>query len=65
MWCLDESACKFCACYTVLYAGMLDCSDLAQHGIDSSGVYTLLSNDATHPLSSKAVYCDMDTELGG
>ena len=44
---------------------MLDCSDLAQHGIDSSGVYTLLSNDATHPLSSKAVYCDMDTELGG
>ena len=44
---------------------MFDCSDLASYGISSSGVYTLLSDDTSHPLSEKDVYCDMDTDRGG
>ena len=48
-----------------VYEGMFDCSDLAQYGISSSGVYALLSDDTSHPLSGKDVYCDMETERGG
>ena len=45
---------------------MFDCSDLPQYGISSSGVYTLLSDDDTsQQLSSKDVYCDMETAGGG
>ena len=47
---------------------MFDYSDLPQYGISSSGVYTLLSDDddASHQqLSSKNVYCDMETAGGG
>ena len=44
---------------------MFDCSDLAQHGLKASGVYKLLGDDTSHPLSEKDVYCDMDTDRGG
>ena len=47
---------------------MFDCSDLPQYGISSSGVYTLLSDDddtSQQGLSSKDVYCDMETAGGG
>ena len=50
---------------TGVYEGMFDCSDLAQYGVSSSGVYTLLSDDTSHSLSGKAVNCDMQTERGG
>ena len=50
---------------TGVYEGMFDCSDLAQYGISTSGVYTLLSDDTSHPLSAKNVNCDLDTERGG
>ena len=36
---------------------IVDCSDLARYGIITSGVYTILS--------SKDVYCDLDTDGGG
>ena len=36
---------------------IFDCSDLARYGITTSGVYTILS--------SKDVYCDLDTDGGG
>ena len=36
---------------------VFDCSDLARYGITTSGVYTILS--------SKDVYCDLDTDGGG
>ena len=44
---------------------MFDCSDLPQYMITSSDVYTLLSDDTSHPISHRDVYCDMDTEGGG
>ena len=44
---------------------MFDCSDLPQYGISSSDVYTLLSDDASHPLVDMDVYCDMNTARGG
>ena len=43
--------------------GVFDCSDLT--GVTESGVYTLLSDGASHPLSAKDVYCDMETDGGG
>ena len=45
--------------------GFIDCSDVVTAGFISSGVYTLLSNAASHPLSAKDVYCDMETAGGG
>lgn len=44
--------------------GIFDCSDLYHYAVNSSGVYTILS-DVTHRLSEKPVYCDMDTDGGG
>ena len=44
---------------------MFDCSDLAANDVTTSGVYTLLSDGASHPLSVKDVYCDMETDGGG
>ena len=52
-------------CTTGVYEGMFDCSDLPQYMITSSGVYTLLSDDTSHPIGHRDVYCDMDTEGGG
>ena len=51
--------------FTVVFDGIFDCSDLAQHAITSSGVYTLLSDGASHPLNAKFAYCDMETDGGG
>ena len=48
-----------------LYA-IFDCADLVDNGIDDkTGVYTLLSDGASHPLSVKDAYCDMETDGGG
>ena len=44
-------------------SAMYDCSDL--RAASDSGVYTLLGNITSRPLSEKCVYCDMDTERGG
>ena len=42
---------------------IFDCSDLV--GITESGVYTLLSDGASHSLIAKDAYCDMETDGGG
>ena len=44
-------------------ASVFDCSDLSQDS--SSGVYSLMTDDVSHPLNGKRVYCDMDTAGGG
>ena len=48
-----------------VFSGMFDCSDLAQYGVIDNSVYPLLSDGASHPLSAKDVYCDMETDGGG
>ena len=42
-----------------------DCSDWFNEGDTHNGVYTLLSDDASHTLSAKDVYCDMEIDGGG
>ena len=48
---------------TVQNLNIFDCSDLI--GVRQSGVYTLLSDGASHPLTAKDVSCDMETDCGG
>ena len=52
-------------CDSGVFDGMFDCSDLSRYAINVSGVYPLLSDATSHPLSRKDVYCDMETERGG
>ena len=44
---------------------LFDCSGLTMFDVTESGVYTLLSDGASHSLSTKDVYCDMETDGGG
>ena len=48
---------------TDLTTHLFDCSDLPRDA--PSGVYTLLSDVASHPLGVKDAYCDMETDGGG
>ena len=44
---------------------IFDCYDLTASGITTSGVYTLLSDDAWHWLVARDAYCDLETDGGG